>query len=281
MMNLRLALAFLLLAFLSLSINAQLKKPGHARDFTHPRVNDFRDTMVNPVPSHLKTPEHNHPDISHPHDMDDFPTPGGDISHGDIVHQLKVQGVSAGNVEDMAAAIVRQHYSSGISVQNVDHTKQQKNKAEHYYDEKHPMSGINMEMVSSNVWKRHFKNIDRDQDGRVYIEEVKKYLNHEIATMTVDRVRYLGVLGGDASADYEGQKGVDKMSQRKKVFQRTLDNLEMDFAQVDGDKDGYLIIAEFGHLIQMHQDQALRRADKHLHVDMHPDFIHPSWRDDL
>ena len=64
-------------------------------------------------------------------------------------------------------------------------------------------------MVSSNVWKKHFKQIDRDQDGRVYIEEVQKYLKKELSTMTVDRVRYLAVLGGAASADYEGQKGVE------------------------------------------------------------------------
>ena len=35
------------------------------------------------------------------------------------------------------------------------------------------------------------------------------------------------------------------------------------------------------YLIQMHTDQALRRGQKHLHEDMHEDFIHPSWRDDL
>ena len=49
----------------------------------------------------------------------------------------------------------------------------------------------------------------------------------------------------------------------------------------EDDKDGYLIMQEFGHLIQMHTDQALRRGQKHLHEDMHEDFIHPSWRDDL
>ena len=55
----------------------------------------------------------------------------------------------------------------------------------------------------------------------------------------------------------------------------------MDFAQVDADKDGYLILAEFSHLIQMHTDQRLRRNQKHLHVDMNEEFIHPSWREDL
>ena len=38
---------------------------------------------------------------------------------------------------------------------------------------------------------------------------------------------------------------------------------------------------EFGHLIQMHTDQALRKGQQHLHQDMHEDFIHPSWREDL
>jgi hypothetical protein len=53
------------------------------------------------------------------------------------------------------------------------------------------------------------------------------------------------------------------------------------YIMIDHDKDGYLIMQEFGHLIQMHTDQALRRGQKHLHEDMHKDFIHPSWRDDL
>eukprot|EP00942_MAST-04A_sp_MAST-4A-sp1_P005857 g5857.t1 len=68
------------------------------RDFTHPHHSEFKDTMIDPVPSHLKTPTHNHPDVTHPHDMEDFPTPGGDISHEKIVHQLRAQGVSERNV---------------------------------------------------------------------------------------------------------------------------------------------------------------------------------------
>ena len=119
---------------------------------------EFKDTMIDPVPSHLKTPTHNHPDVTHPHDMDDFPTPGGDISHEKIVHQLRTQGVSERNVESMAADIVRQHYSSGISIHNVDHTKKQVNKAKNYYDPSNPMSGINNELVSSTVYKSFFKH---------------------------------------------------------------------------------------------------------------------------
>lgn len=251
------------------------------RDFTHPDHGSFMNTMKDPVPSHLKTPKHNHPDISHPHSMDDFPHPGGDISHEQIVHQLKIQGVSHGNVEMMASDIVRQHYSSGISIQNADHTKKQNLKAKHYYDETHPFSGINMEMVSSTIPKMHFKNIDRDGDGNVYIEEVQTYLQREVDTMTVDRVKWLGVHAGQSASDFEGAKGVKEMKKRKREFERTLENLVMDFAQVDADKDGYLILAEFSHLIQMHTDQRLRRNQKHLHVDMNEEFIHPSWREDL
>ena len=139
------------------------------RDFTHPHHEDFKATMVDPLPSHLKTPIHNHPDITHPHDMDDFPAPGGDISHEAIVHQLRAQGVSERNVESMAADIVRQHYSSGISIHNVDHTKKQVNKAKDYYDKDHPLSGVNNELVSNTIIKKHFKLIDRDGDGKVYI----------------------------------------------------------------------------------------------------------------
>ena len=251
------------------------------RDFTHPHHSEFKDTMIDPVPSHLKTPTHNHPDVTHPHDMEDFPTPGGDISHEKIVHQLRAQGVSERNMESMAADIVRQHYSSGISIHNVDHTKKQVNKAKNYYDPSNPMSGINNELVSSTVYKSFFKQIDRDIDGKVYIDEVRSFLNKEIKITTLDLVRHRGIKGGDSPHDFVGEKGKKAVEDRKRVLQRTLDNLDDDFGQVDHDKDGYLIMQEFGHLIQMHTDQALRRGQKHLHEDMHEDFIHPSWRDDL
>ena len=115
----------------------------------------------------------------------------------------------------------------------------------------------------------------------MYIEEVQTYLQREIDTLTVDRVKWLGKQAGISPSEYEGAKGVKAVEKRKRTFQRTLENLDTDFAQVDGDKDGYLILSEFSHLIQMHTDQALRRSAKHLHVDMNEEFIHPSWREDL
>ena len=107
------------------------------------------------------------------------------------------------------------------------------------------------------------------------------YLNKEISITTLDLVRHRGLKSGSAPADFHGEKGTKAVDDRKKVLKRTLDNLDDDFGQVDHDKDGYLTRMEFGHLIQMHIDQSLRRGQKHLHQDMHEDFIHPSWREDL
>jgi hypothetical protein len=272
-------LHLLVICFIIGSCNVRMIQA--TRDFTHPHHSEFKSTMIDPVPSHLKTPTHNHPDITHPHDMDDFPTPGGDISHEKIVHQLRAQGVSERNVESMAADIVRQHYSSGISIHNVDHTKKQVNKAKNYYDESHPMAGINTELVSSSLIKPYFKQIDRDVDGKIYIDEVRAFFKKEISITTVDLLRHRGLKNGAAPADFDGKKGDKAVADRLRVLKVTLENLDDDFGQVDHDKDGYLTMREFGHLIQMHTDQALRKSQTHLHQDMHEDFIHPSWKEDL
>ena len=63
----------------------------------------------------------------------------------------------------------------------------------------------------------------------------------------------------------KAKKAHKAVAERKKILKRTLDNLDDDFGQVDSDKDGYLTRMEFGHLIQMHTDQSLRRGQKHLH----------------
>ena len=77
--------------------------------------------------------------------------------------------MSQRNVESMAA----RHCATTLFVwyfnAQRESYKKQVNKTKNYYDKDHPLSGINTELVSSTIIKKHFKIIDRDSDGKVYI----------------------------------------------------------------------------------------------------------------
>ena len=77
------------------------------------------------------------------------------------------------------------------------------------------------------------------------------------------------------SAIFMAKKAQKQSMTGRRFYKRTLDNLDDDFGQVDHDKDS-CDWDRFGHLIQMHIDQSLRRA-KHC-TRIYENFIHPSWK---